>query len=182
AGRARLTVRALAAPRIARVPPSRLRGPTMSEDTITETSTPASAADGMPGAYDALATEGRWYREWLGRGLFHATPNAGRQPFCIVLPPPNVTGALHIGHAFQQLLQDIVIRRRRMQGFETLWVPGTDHAGIATQVVVERELAKERIDRRELGREAFVARVWQWKEQYGGRIFEQMQALGNPWH
>ncbi|HJP66329.1 MAG TPA: valine--tRNA ligase [Actinomycetota bacterium] len=133
----------------------------------------------MPPAYEASQTERRWYEEWERRGYFGAKPNSGREPFCIVLPPPNITGALHIGHAFQQLLQDIVIRRKRMQGFEALWLPGTDHAGIATQVVVERELAKEGIDRRELGREAFVERVWQWKEQYGGRIVEQMKALGN---
>jgi len=133
----------------------------------------------MPPQYDAAATEPRWYREWVERGLFHAEPNPDREPYCIVLPPPNVTGALHIGHALQQTFQDVPIRRARMQGYETLWLPGTDHAGIATQVVVERELAKEGIDRRELGREKFVERVWQWKEQYGGRIVEQMQALGN---
>src|SRR6478736_4732764 len=116
----------------------------MSDDIATQ----PTAADGMPTAY--------------------AAPDQHRRPYAIVLPPPNVTGALHIGHAFQQLLQDIVIRRKRMQGFEALWLPGTDHAGIATQVVVERELAKEGIDRREIGREAFVERVWQWREQYGG--------------
>ncbi len=148
----------------------------MSDDIATHL---ATAADGMPTAYDALATESRWYAEWLRRGLFHATPDRGRRPYAIVLPPPNVTGALHIGHAFQQLLQDIVIRRKRMQGFEALWLPGTDHAGIATQVVVERELAKEGIDRRELGRDAFVERVWAWKAEYGDRIVGQMQALGN---
>jgi valyl-tRNA synthetase len=148
----------------------------MSDDIATDHPT---TADGMPTAYDALSTEGRWYREWLRRGYFRAAPNPDRRPYCVVLPPPNVTGALHTGHAFQQLLQDIVIRRKRMQGFEALWLPGTDHAGIATQVVVERELAKEGIERRTLGREAFVERVWAWKAEYGGRIVEQMQALGN---
>src|SRR2546423_1776184 len=137
----------------------------------------------MASAYDAGATEARWYATWLERGYFHADPERGRregrEPFSIVLPPPNVTGSLHMGHAFQQLLQDIVVRRRRMQGYEALWLPGTDHAGIATQVVVERELAGEGIDRRELGREKFVERVWQWKERYGGRIVEQMKAMGN---
>src|SRR5256885_6594891 len=133
----------------------------------------------MPSVYDARAAEARWYDEWGRRGYFGAAAGSERAPYCIALPPPNVTGALHIGHAFQQLLQDIVIRRRRMQGFETLWLPGTDHAGIATQVVVERELAKEGIDRRALGRAAFVERVWAWKAEYGGRIVEQMQALGN---
>jgi len=133
----------------------------------------------MSTAYDPADVERRWYAEWVRRGYFRARANSGKPPFCIVLPPPNVTGSLHIGHAFQQLLQDIVIRRKRMQGYEALWLPGTDHAGIATQVVVERELAKAGIDRRAIGREAFVERVWQWKEQYGGRIVEQMQAMGN---
>ncbi len=133
----------------------------------------------MPTAYDPAAAEGRWYEEWERRGYFHARPNPDRKPFCIVLPPPNVTGALHIGHALDHTLQDVVIRRKRMQGFETLWLPGTDHAGIATQVVVERALAAEGIDRREIGREAFVERVWQWKEQFGGRIVQQMRALGS---
>src|SRR5438128_5260035 len=133
----------------------------------------------MASTYDARATEARWYAEWLRRGYFEASVDSGHEPFCIVIPPPNVTGALHTGHALEHVEHDIVVRRKRMQGFETLWLPGTDHAGIATQVVVERELAKEGIDRRELGREAFVERVWQWKEQYGGRIVEQMKALGN---
>jgi valyl-tRNA synthetase len=133
----------------------------------------------MPSAYQHGDVEARWYAEWERRGYFGAGAGSGRKPFCIVLPPPNVTGALHIGHAFQQLHQDIVIRRKRMQGFETLWLPGTDHAGIATQVVVERELAKEGVDRASVGRDAFVDRVWEWKERYGNRIVEQMKALGN---
>src|SRR5947208_2334968 len=127
----------------------------------------------MRAQYDAKATETKWYDEWVERGYFHAEPS-DREPYCIVLPPPNVTGALHAGHAFQQSLQDFVIRRKRMQGYEALWLPGTDHAGIATQVVVERELAKEGIERREMGRDAFLERVWAWKEQYGGRIVEKM--------
>src|SRR3989475_6056069 len=133
----------------------------------------------MPTAYDPRATEKRWYQEWERRGYFGAKAGSGREPFCIVLPPPNVTGALHIGHAFQQLHQDIVIRRKRMQGFEALWLPGTDHAGITTQLVVERQLMEEGIDRKTLGREAFVERVWAWKEEYGNRIVEQMKAFGN---
>jgi valyl-tRNA synthetase len=133
----------------------------------------------MPSAYDAQATEARWYAEWDRRGYFAARPNPGRRPFCIVIPPPNVTGALHVGHALNLTFQDAIIRRKRMQGFETLWLPGTDHAGIATQVVVERELAQQGIDRKELGREAFVERVWQWKEQYGNRIIEQFKRLGS---
>src|SRR2546422_4927014 len=137
--------------------------------TASEPEAPAQAGNEMATAYDPADVESRWYDLWVRRGYFHATPNSGREPFCIVLPPPNVTGALHIGHAFQQLLQDIVIRRKRMQGYEALWLPGTDHAGIATQVVVERQLADEGIDRKQIGREAFVKRVWEWKERYGGR-------------
>src|SRR6266542_2939785 len=133
----------------------------------------------MPPQYDPAATEQRWYRAWLERGLFQSEPDPSKEPFCIVLPPPNVTGALHIGHALGHTLMDSLTRRARMQGFEALWLPGTDHAGIATQVVVERELAREGVDRREMGREAFLERVWQWKEQYGDRIVVQMQGLGN---
>jgi valyl-tRNA synthetase len=131
----------------------------------------------MPTQYDAKAAEARWYREWVARGYFHAEPGAG-DPFCIVMPPPNVTGRLHVGHALTMTLQDVLTRHARMRGLTTLWLPGTDHAGIATQVVVERELAKEGIDRREMGREAFVERVWQWREEYGGAILEQLKALG----
>ena len=133
----------------------------------------------MAARYDPAASESRWYAEWVERGYFHPTGSRDRPAYCIVLPPPNVTGALHIGHALDHTIQDMLIRRARMRGLETLWLPGTDHAGIATQVVVERELRKEGIERRELGREAFVERVWAWKEQYGGRIVEQMKALGN---
>jgi valyl-tRNA synthetase len=131
-----------------------------------------------PSQYDPKATEQRWYSEWVARGLFHAAPSS-REPYTIVLPPPNVTGALHMGHALDHTLQDVLIRRARMEGREALWLPGTDHAGIATQVVVERELAREGVDRREIGREAFLERVWRWKERYGGRIVEQMQQLGD---
>jgi valyl-tRNA synthetase len=133
----------------------------------------------LPPAYDAPATEQRWYPEWERRGYFRVQPNSGRPPFCIVLPPPNVTGALHMGHALNGSTQDAIVRRKRMQGYEALWLPGTDHAGIATQVVVERELAKEGIDRKAIGREAFVERVWAWKEQYGNTIIEQFKALGS---
>jgi valyl-tRNA synthetase len=140
---------------------------------------PGDPGDEMASTYDARATEARWYGEWLRRGYFGASPSSDREPFCIVIPPPNVTGALHIGHALEHVEHDIVVRRKRMQGFETLWLPGTDHAGIATQVVVERELASQGVDRREIGREAFIERVWEWKERYGDRIVEQMQALGD---
>ncbi len=139
----------------------------------------ALSATEMPPQYDPADTEARWYERWVERGYFHANPASGREPYCIVIPPPNVTGALHVGHALGRTLEDMLIRRARMQGFETLWLPGTDHAGIATQVVVERELRKEGIDRRELGREKFVERVWAWKEKYGGRIIEQIKRLGS---
>ncbi len=145
---------------------------------MDDRATTAAETD-LPPAYEAKATERRWYEEWERRGYFRATPNSGKPAFCIVLPPPNVTGALHIGHALDHALQDAIIRRKRMQGYEALWLPGTDHAGIATQVVVERELAREGIDRRTIGREAFVERVWAWKEQYGGRIVEQMRSMGS---
>jgi valyl-tRNA synthetase len=141
--------------------------------------TPSIAGpEGVSGAYDAAATESRWYARWVERGYFGAEPASGRKPFSMVLPPPNVTGALHMGHALNGSIQDAIVRRKRMQGYETLFLPGTDHAGIATQVVVERELAAQGIDRREMGRGAFVERVWEWKEQYGNRIIEQLKALG----
>ena len=130
-------------------------------------------------SYQPAAIERRWYETWERRGLFHAEPDPDKKPYTIVIPPPNVTGALHIGHAFGHTLQDAFVRRARMMGYAALWLPGTDHAGIATQNVVERELAKEGLDRKEVGREAFVERVWAWKEQYGGRILEQMKRLGD---
>ena len=130
-------------------------------------------------AYQPAAIERRWYETWEKEGLFRARVNPDKKPYTIVIPPPNVTGALHMGHAFEHTLQDAAIRRARMMGYEALWLPGTDHAGIATQNVVERELAKEGLDRFKLGREKFVEKVWEWKEQYGGRILEQMKRLGN---
>jgi valyl-tRNA synthetase len=136
-------------------------------------------AEDFPTAYEPGGIERRWYETWERHGLFRARPNPDKSPYTIVIPPPNVTGALHIGHAFEHTLQDGFIRRARMQGYETLWLPGTDHAGIATQNVVERELAREGIDRRQLGRQKFVERVWEWKQEYGGRILDQMRRLGD---
>ncbi len=133
----------------------------------------------MPTAYEPKATESAWYARWLERGYFVAHADSGKEPFCIVLPPPNVTGQLHIGHAYMLTNQDVIVRRKRMQGYETLWLPGTDHAGIGTEVVVKRELEKEGLTREGLGREKFIERVWAWKERYGDRIVVQMQALGN---
>jgi len=114
---------------------------------------------------------------WKG-GFFRADTHSTKAPFSIVIPPPNITGSLHMGHALNNTLQDIVIRFKRMQGFNTLWMPGTDHAGIATQNVVERKLAEEDLDRYSLGREKFIERVWQWKERYGGVITNQLKRLG----
>ncbi len=133
----------------------------------------------MAAVYEPAEVEKRWYAAWLDRGYFRAAPTPDRKPFCIVLPPPNVTGALHIGHALDHTLQDVIVRRKRMQGFEVLWLPGTDHAGIGTEVLVRRQLAEEGIDPQELGREAFIERVWEWKERYGDAIVEQMKRLGN---
>jgi valyl-tRNA synthetase len=133
----------------------------------------------MAAAYEPAEVEKRWYAAWLESGYFRTAPTADRKPFCIVLPPPNVTGALHIGHALDHTLQDVIVRRKRMQGFEALWLPGTDHAGIGTEVLVRRQLADEGIDPQEIGREAFIERVWVWKERYGGTIVEQMKRLGN---
>ncbi len=128
--------------------------------------------------YDPKEVGRRWYKYWLEKGYFKADDNSERPPFTIVIPPPNVTGSLHLGHALDNTLQDILIRYKRMSGFNTLWMPGTDHAGIATQNVVEKQLALEGTDRHALGREKFVERVWEWKEQYGGKIIEQLKELG----
>ncbi|PKQ28680.1 MAG: valine--tRNA ligase [Candidatus Anoxymicrobium japonicum] len=128
--------------------------------------------------YDPRAVEGRWYELWENRGYFHADPDSGRPPFSQVIPPPNVTGVLHMGHALNNTLQDIIARRRRMQGYEVLWIPGTDHAGIATQNVVERRIEEEGANRHEMGREEFVDRVWRWKEEHGGVIISQLKRLG----
>ncbi len=135
--------------------------------------------DGLPKAYQPEDIERRWYEEWEKADLFRADATRTKTPYTIVLPPPNVTGALHIGHALGHTLMDALTRRARMQGQEALWLPGTDHAGIATQNVVERELKKEGTDRHQLGRDAFVQRVWEWKHEYGGRILDQMRQLGD---
>jgi valyl-tRNA synthetase len=140
-------------------------------------SEPPSTQEMSP-QYDPAEVEPRWARGWIDRGYFRAEVPSDREPYCIVIPPPNVTGRLHVGHALSDTLPDVLIRRARMQGYETLWLPGMDHAGIATQVVVERELRKEGIDRRDIGREAFVERVWAWKEQYGGEIVDQIKRMG----
>jgi valyl-tRNA synthetase len=136
-----------------------------------------SIAD-LPKQYDPQDAQRRWYDFWLERGYFHADPASSKPPYTIVIPPPNVTGTLHIGHAFTFTLQDILIRYKRMDGYNALWMPGTDHAGIATQYVVEQQLAKEGKTKEDLGREAFIARVWKWKEESGGTIIRQLKSLG----
>ncbi|MDF2634767.1 MAG: Valyl-tRNA synthetase [Pelosinus sp.] len=132
----------------------------------------------IPTVYDPQAVEEKWYKYWEDNGFFHEEVDKGKKPFSIVIPPPNVTGQLHMGHALDNALQDILIRFRRMQGYNTLWMPGTDHAGIATQIKVEEMLAKEGISRYDLGREKFIEKVWEWKEQYGDRIIKQLKSLG----
>ena len=136
----------------------------------------------LPPQYAPAEVEARRYALWESAGLFGADPadvSAAAPAFCIVIPPPNVTGSLHIGHALDHTLMDALVRRRRMQGYTALWLPGMDHAGIATQNVVERELAKQGLSRHDLGREAFVERVWQWKAEFGGKILGQMRRLGD---
>jgi len=132
----------------------------------------------LPPQYNPQAVEEPRYQWWESRGLFQADPDPKKRPYTIVIPPPNVTGILHMGHALNNTIQDILIRFKRMQGYNALWVPGTDHAGIATQNVVERALAKEGKTRQDLGRDAFIQRVWQWKEQYGNTIIYQLKRLG----
>ncbi len=128
--------------------------------------------------YEPGPIEDKWYMKWVEEGLFKADPASPKPKYSIVIPPPNVTGSLHVGHALDNTLQDILCRSKRMQGFEVLWLPGTDHAGIATQNVVERSLAKEGISRHDLGREKFVSRVWEWKNEYGSTIIRQLKKLG----
>ena len=133
----------------------------------------------LPKVYEPQQVEGRIYRMWMDNDCFKATPDPDKKPFSIVMPPPNVTGQLHMGHAMDATLQDILTRFKRMQGYEALWLPGTDHAGIATQIKVEEDLrTKEGLTRYDLGREKFLQRVWEWKEKYGNRIVEQQKKMG----
>ena len=132
----------------------------------------------LPTVYNPKETEESIYKFWEDNGFFKADSKSPKKPFSIVIPPPNVTGVLHMGHALDETLQDILVRYHRMSGFETLWVPGTDHAGLATQNVVERQLAKEGLTRNDLGREKFVERTWQWTNEHKGKILDQMKRLG----
>src|SRR6188474_1900847 len=136
----------------------------------------------IPKAYEPQSVESKWYQFWLDRNCFTADParvSETRPAYSIVIPPPNVTGVLTLGHVLNNTIQDILARKARMDGKEVLWLPGTDHAGIATQVQVEKKLKKEeKISRRELGRDKFLERVWEWKEKHGGIIIDQLKRLG----
>ncbi len=136
------------------------------------------ASNVLDKSYNPHQVEEKWYRYWLDRGYFRANEDSEEEAYSIVIPPPNVTGSLHIGHALNNTLQDILIRFKRMQGYNVLWMPGTDHAGIATQNVVEKQLLAEGLDRHALGREKFIERVWKWKAQSGGTIIGQLKKLG----
>ncbi len=135
-------------------------------------------AEELAKLYDPSQVERRWYEFWERQGYFTPRLDSGRESFTIVIPPPNVTGVLHMGHALNNTIQDILIRSRHMQGFETLWMPGTDHAGIATQNVVEKKLAKEGKNRHDIGREALLKEVWEWKEDRERTIIEQLKRIG----
>ncbi|MBQ0926194.1 valine--tRNA ligase [Saccharopolyspora endophytica] len=143
------------------------------------TQTHAAATRELPSTWNPADVEAELYERWVAAEYFTADPNSDKPPFSIVIPPPNVTGSLHIGHAFEHTLMDILTRRRRMQGYEALWLPGMDHASIAVQALVEKQLREEGIDHRELGREKFLERVWSWKEKHGGAILSQMRRLGD---
>ena len=133
----------------------------------------------LPDRYNPQDVEARIYKWWEESGYFKAQDQSTKPPFSIILPPPNITGFLHMGHALDHTIQDTLIRWKRMSGFNAMWLPGTDHAGIATQTVVEKELKKEGVTRHQLGREKFVEKVWEWKHQYGNRIYSQMRRLGS---
>ena len=133
----------------------------------------------MPKTYDPASVEHAWYEKWERNGYFHAAPNPEKKPFTIVIPPPNITGKLHMGHALDNTLQDTIIRYKRMCGYETLWLPGTDHASIATEVKIVEALAKEGVTKKDIGREAFLKRAWEWRAEYGGTIVKQLRKMGS---
>lgn len=133
----------------------------------------------LPKTYDHSDVESRLYEKWEKKGYFHAEANPEKKPYCIVMPPPNITGKLHMGHALDNTLQDSIIRYKRMNGYETLWLPGTDHASIATEVKIVTEMAKEGIDKHDIGREAFLKRAWEWRREYGGTIVKQLRKMGS---
>src|SRR5882724_11383958 len=132
----------------------------------------------IPKAYEPQAVEDKWYKFWQDNSCFTANAKSIKPAFSIVIPPPNVTGMLHMGHVLNNTIQDILSRKARMDGKEVLWLPGTDHAGIATQVMVEKDLAKQKLTKEDLGRDRFQERVWEWKEKHGGIIIQQLKKLG----
>ena len=129
--------------------------------------------------YDPQGIEDRLYQKWLDKKYFHAEVDKTKKPFTIVIPPPNITGQLHMGHALDETMQDILIRFKRMQGYNALWQPGTDHASIATEVKIIEKLKEEGIEKEDLGRDGFLERAWEWKKEYGGRIIGQLKKLGS---
>ena len=133
----------------------------------------------LPKTYTPSEIEDKLYQRWMDRGYFHAEVDEKKKAFCIVMPPPNITGQLHMGHALDNTMQDILIRFRRMQGYSALWQPGTDHAAIATEVKVIEKLKKEGRDKEQLGREKFLEECWAWKDEYGNRIINQLKKLGS---
>ena len=135
-------------------------------------------AEQLSKVFDPSSVEGKWYQHWLDKDHFHAQVNSEKEPYTVVIPPPNVTGSLTIGHVLNCTIQDILIRRARMQGKEACWIPGTDHASIATEVKVEQMLAEKGISKKEIGREEFLKYAWNWKEEYGSLIIEQLKRLG----
>ncbi len=128
--------------------------------------------------YNPKEVEDRWYQWWESNGLFHGTVNGKKKPYTVVIPPPNITGILTMGHVLNNTIQDVLVRWKRMQGYEACWIPGTDHAGIATQNAVEKALAREGTNRHELGRDKFLERVWKWRDEYGHTIVKQLRKLG----
>ena len=132
----------------------------------------------MAKSYDPSIEE-KIYQRWMDKGYFHAEVDKSKEPFTIVIPPPNITGHLHMGHALDETMQDILIRQKRMQGYNTLWLPGTDHAAISTEVKIVDQMRKEGLTKEDLGREGFLKRAWKWKEEYGGTILNQLKKLGS---
>lgn len=133
----------------------------------------------LPKTYDHANVESKWYKWWEESNFFHAEPNPNKDPYCIVIPPPNITGKLHMGHAIDNTLQDVLIRYKRMCGYETLWLPGTDHASIATEVKIVEKMAEEGLHKQDIGREEFLKRAWKWREEYGTAIVKQLRKLGS---
>ncbi len=138
-----------------------------------------SQYDNMEKVYDPSVSEQEIYHKWETSGCFHSEVDPSRIPFSLVMPPPNITGQLHLGHALDNSMQDAITRYKRMQGFCTLWLPGTDHASIATEVKIIESLAEQGLSKQDLGREGFLEKAWEWKAQYGGRIEQQLRKLGS---